>query len=74
MVSKPKSLFRGIFNLTQEVLIERVYAVSERQAHLLFCKRIAKRRQVSERQIMQIFNGTRDNFNITLEYEFTEEE
>lgn len=68
-----KSLFRGIFNLTQEVLIERVYAASERQAWLLFCKRIAKRRQVSERQVMQIFNGTRDNFSIQLEMEFTEE-
>lgn len=63
-----------MFNLTQEVLIERTYAASERQAWLLFCKRIAKKRQVSERQIMQIFNGDRDNFNISLEMEFIEED
>ena len=67
-----KDLWKGVFNLYRETLIERTYAASERQAWLLFCKRIAKRRQVSERQIMQIFDGTRPNYNISLEMEFEE--
>jgi len=69
-----KDLWKGVFNLYRETLIERTYAASERQAWLLFCKRIAKKRHVSERQIMQIFNGDRDNFSIQLEAIFEEVE
>jgi len=68
-----KSLFRGIFSLYSETLIERCFAYSPAQAHFLFCNRIAKRRGVPVRNIMQIFDGTRDNFSIQLEMEFTEE-
>ena len=68
-----KSLWKGIFNLSQTVMVERTQAYTERQAWFLFCYRIAKRRGVPVKNIMQIFDGTRPNFDIKLEMEFTEE-
>jgi len=67
-----KNLYRGMFSLAQEILVERVMAYSEKQAHFLFCNRIANRRGVPARNIMKIFDGSRDNFSIQLEMEFTE--
>ena len=71
---KCKSLYRGTFNLAQTVFIERVQAFSIAQAHFLFCNRIARRRGVPARNIMRIFDGTRPNFEISLEMEFTIDE
>lgn len=68
-----KNLYRGMFNLSREILIERAYAASERQSWLLFCHRIAKRRGVPVRNIMKIFDGSRPNYNITLEMKFEED-
>jgi len=67
-----KSLFKGTYNLAQTVFIERVQAFSIAQAHFLFCNRIARRRGVPPRNIMKIFDGTRPNYNISLEMEFEE--
>ncbi len=69
-----KNLYKGIFNLSESVTIERVYANSERQAWLLFCIRIAKRKGVSPRQVMQLFSGVKDNYRVTKEFEFQEVE
>jgi hypothetical protein len=49
-------------------------AASEKQAWLLFCKRLAKKKQISENQVMQIFSGRKDNFKIIKEIEFSEEQ
>ena len=67
-----KSLYRGTYNLAQTVFIERIQAYSPAQAHFLFCNRIAKRRGVPARNILKIFDGSRPNYEISLEMEFTE--
>ena len=67
-----KSLWKGTFNLSQTVMVERIQAYTERQAWFLFCQRIARRRDVPVRNITKIFDGTRPNFEISLEMEFTE--
>ncbi len=67
-----KNLYRGTFNLSQTVMVERVQAHTERQAWFLFCQRIARRREVPVRNITKIFDGTRPNFDIKLEMTFEE--
>ena len=67
-----KSLFKGTYNLAQTVFIERTQAYSIAQAHFLFCNRIAKRRNVPIRNILRIFDGTRPNYDISLEMIFEE--
>lgn len=69
-----KNLYKGYFNFSHETYIERCMAASEKQAWLLFCKRLAKKKQISENQVMQIFSGRKDNFKIIKEIEFSEEQ
>ena len=71
---KCKSLYVGYFNFIHETFIERCYAGSERQAWFLFCKRLAKKKEISEKQVMQIFSGAKENFKIIKEVEFREVE
>ena len=67
-----KDLYIGYFNFFNETYIERAYAISEKQAWFLFCKRLAKKKKIGERQVMQIFSGAKENFKIIKEFEFTE--
>lgn len=71
---KCKSLWRGCFNFRQSARIEYAYAFSERQAWVVMCRRIAKKDGVSPGMVMAIFDGSRDNYRITIETEFREDE
>ena len=68
-----KDLYKGYFVFNKETHIERCYAGSERQAWFLFCKRLAKKKEMNEKQVMQIFSGGKKNFQIIKEIEFTED-
>jgi hypothetical protein len=69
-----RQLFRGVFNYHRSVVTEYVYAISKRQAWLLICKRLAKRDGVLPMSVMQLFDGSRDNFSIEIEMEVKEVE
>jgi len=69
-----KHLFCGVFNLKHEVFTEYAYAGSERQAWLVFCRRIAKKTGVHSSVTTNYFNGNSDTFSIRKELEFTEGE
>ena len=65
-----KDLWCGVFNLNHEVHTEYAYAASERQAWLVFCRRLAKKTGVYPRVTMNYFNGSKDNYSIRKEVEF----
>lgn len=65
-----KDLWRGTFNLNRQVFIEYAYAASERQAWLVFCRRLAKKTGVYPQVTMNYFKGDKDNFKIRKEVEF----
>ncbi len=71
---KIKSLWRGCFNFRQSVKVMYAFAYTERQAWAVFCQRLAKRDGVHPSVVMGLFDGKRDNFEITVETEFKEDE
>ena len=71
-MNKCKDLFCGIFNFYREVYVVRSQATTERKAWANMCFQLAKKKGISPRQVMQIFDGTRPNYNISLEMTFEE--
>ncbi len=72
---KVKSLYRGVFNYARSV--ERPiyrYAFTERQAWKLMCDEIARRHEIHPSYVYTLFDGSRGNFEITLEVDFREGE
>jgi len=67
-----KDLFRGSFNLNRQVFVEYAYASSERQAWMVFCRRLAKKTGVLPRVTMGHFDGSRDNYKIQIEMKMEE--
>lgn len=71
---KCKHLFVGHFNFNLIVMTLRCYAYTERQAWLIFCRRIAKKQGVTKQMVMNKFDGSKENYRIDLEIEFQEVE
>lgn len=66
-VGKDKELYKGIFNLSQEVIIMRSTATSEGKAKTSMLFRIAKKHQVPLKYVFGLFDGSKDNFIIEKE-------
>jgi len=68
-----KQLFRGAFNYqrSMEPILYR-YAYTERQAWKVMCDAIAKRNDVPKAYVYGIFDGSKPNFEITIEMEVKE--
>lgn len=73
-MKKIKSLWRGIFNYHRVVYILYGHAFSERQAWVSFCHRLAEKHNIPARNVMNFFDGTKDNYEIRVEVEFHEDE
>jgi hypothetical protein len=71
---KIKSLYRGAFNYAHAVEIEYAYAYTANQAKAVICRRLAKKHGVGFLTVWQLFDGSRDNFEITIELEVREDE
>ena len=71
---KVKTLFRGAFNFHQTAKVMYTYAYTERQAWAVFCQRLAKKDGVHPSAVYGIFDGSRDNYEITVELEVKEDE
>jgi len=59
-----KKRYRGAFNYRQTAKVMYAYANTERQAWLVFCKRLAEKDDVHPSVVMGLFDGTRDNYEI----------
>jgi len=69
-----KKLFRGAFNLNRAPVVMYAHAWTERQAWLVFCRRLAKRDGVHPSHVMSIFDGSKANYEITIETEYKEDD
>ena len=67
-----KNLYRLAFNYHRTAIILYRHANSERQAWLIGCRYLAKKDGVEPRVVMGLFDGSRDNFEITVEMEMKE--
>ena len=70
---KIKQLYCGWYQTRLRLFIERVYAYSEKQAHALICKRIAKKQNVSFDLVWNWFLD-KANYRLIIEVEFKEVE
>ncbi len=71
---KLKTLFRGAFNFHQTAKVLYAYAYTKRQAWAIMCQRLAKKDGVHPSAVYGIFDGSRDNYEITVEMEVRENE
>jgi len=70
--SKIKSRFRGRFNYQGEIHVLYCFASSEKQAKLIFIKRLSKLLDRSPWSLSGLYSGYLDNFSVSLETEFVE--
>ena len=70
---KHKSLWRGAFNFKQSARVLYAYAFTEKQAWMIFCRRIAEKDIVPVSVVMGTFDGSRDNYSIKIELEVKDE-
>jgi hypothetical protein len=70
---KLKTLFRGAFNYRQTAKVLYAYAFTERQAWAIMCRRLAEKDGVHPSVVMNLFDSSRPNFEITIETEFKED-
>lgn len=69
-----KNLYCGVFAMKRESFISYAYAYSEKQAMCVFCRRIAKKHNVSNYMVRDYINSNPGCYKITKEIEFKEEE
>jgi len=62
-----KALYRGVFNFNHFPTIIYRQAHSEKQAWLRMCKALARKDKVDPGVVMDLFDGTRDNYKIAVE-------
>ena len=66
---KAKELWKGLFSYRCEM--EKLYAkaYSKEQARVMMCRRLAKKHEVNYGAVLALFDGSKDNFDITIEKE-----
>jgi len=69
-----KSRWVGIFNYQRETHVLYCFARSEKQAKLIFIKRLSKLLDRSPWSLSGLYSGYLDNFSVSLETEFVEED
>lgn len=67
-----KHLFKGIFNLHNEILREFAYAYTEEQAKVIMARRIAKRQEVFPNIVLGWIKDHPQSYEIKKEIEFKE--
>lgn len=69
-----KQLWRGCFNYSRSVEVLYAHAFSKEQARVVMCNRIARKHGVHPSATLSLFDGSKDNFEITIEREIKEDE
>lgn len=60
----PKTLYRGVFAYKPIARVLYAYANTKRQAWFIFCKRLAKKDGVKLSDVMDLFDGSNNNYQI----------
>ena len=75
MDKKIKKLWRGVFNYASSVEKPLYrYAYTEEQAWKVMCDFLAKKHGVHPSHVYGLFDGSKSNFEITIEVDFREGE
>lgn len=69
---KYKHCWKGLFNFRHELKVLYCYAYTKEQARVVFCNRIAKGHGVHQSIVLNMFDGSKDNFRIEPETIFKE--
>jgi len=67
-----KNLYLGMMQTRKKVYVERCMAHSEKQAWLLFCRRISKKAGIPYSIVTDWFSNP-ENYSIKIEIEYKEE-
>jgi len=67
-----KQCWRGSFNFHRQIEVLYCYAFSKKQAWAIFCRRLARKHDVPQGDVFNMFNDKVDNYDITKEIEFKE--
>lgn len=67
-----KQLYKGIFNLRNEILREYAYAYTSEQAKIVMARRIAKRQEVLPSVVLGWIKHHPQSYDIKVEIEFKE--
>jgi hypothetical protein len=67
-----KNVYKGVFSYRCELERLFAHAYSKKQAKLIMCRRLAKDHDVSLATVLRLFDGSKPNFEITIETEFVE--
>lgn len=70
---KIKHLWRGAFKFKKSANVLYAYAYTKKQAWMIMCKRIAKKHNVMAAAVMELFDGSQNNFEIKIELEIKED-
>jgi len=68
-----KHLWRGAFDFRNSAVVLYAYAYTQKQAWLVMCRRIARKHGVPVAAVMGLFDGSKNNYLITKEWEFVED-
>lgn len=74
MVEVNKSLYRGLFSYNCELKELYAYAYTKNQAKTVMIKRLAKVHDINPAIVFKLFDGNKENFEITIEMEVEEGE
>jgi hypothetical protein len=69
---KVKNCYRGAFNYRQTAVVLYRYAYTEKQAWAQMCKFLADKDGVRPGVVMGLFDGSKPNFELTVEMEVRE--
>jgi hypothetical protein len=61
---KPRKLYKGVFNLSREMIIKYLRASSPEQAKVYMMRRIAAEHGVPYSYVFGAFDGSKDNYKI----------
>lgn len=64
MATKPKKFFKGIFNLSYQMIVKYRWAFTKQQAKVFFMREIAREHNIPYNYVFSMFNGEKDNFSI----------
>ena len=67
-----KNLWRGAFSYSHEAHVLYAYAHSKEQARVFMCKRLAEKHGVHPSTVLSMFDGSKPNYEITVEMEMSE--
>ncbi|MDD5062068.1 MAG: hypothetical protein PHN44_07305 [Candidatus Marinimicrobia bacterium] len=69
---KPLIKYKGVFHFPHQMSVIYRFAVSEKQAKARMLRALARRHGVAMKEVLKLFDGSKNNHEITIEMEIRE--